>query len=71
MLNQKLKVDVYGLSLAEIEGRRFAAVYIGQPAVGDDAKNNKGIVIMKMPAEPKVFAVIVVTYSSKTANRYF
>lgn len=56
MLNQMLKVELYGASYFKNEGgQEFVSVFVGQPVVNEEEENAKGIVIMKVSAAPEVY----------------
>ena len=64
MLAQTLKVDLYGASIARMDGGQvYASLYVGQPVTDEDAENAKGIAIMKISCEEDV-------YNSLKANEY-
>jgi hypothetical protein len=54
-MNQVMNVDLYGASLADVDGTKYASLYIGQRVVDEKEENAKGIVVMKMPCDPSVY----------------
>ena len=56
MPQNQVPVLVYGASFAEIEGKKFVSLYIGQPS--SDPTRYKGIEIMKADSTAEVFAAI-------------
>ena len=59
MLNQILKCDLYGATIARIEGGQvFASLYVGQPVTDEDQENAKGIIIMKVSCDEKVYETL-------------
>ncbi|MDO3383850.1 hypothetical protein [Gilvimarinus algae] len=54
-MNQVLNVELYGASMADVDGRQYASLYIGQKVEDEKEEGAKGIVIMKMPCDPDVY----------------
>lgn len=54
-MNQVMNVDLYGASLADVDGTKYVSLFIGQAVVDEKEENAKGIVVMKMPCDPAVY----------------
>ncbi len=54
-MNQQMNVQVYGGSIARMEGQVFASLYVGQHVVDESEQNAKGIEIMKVSCDEKVY----------------
>lgn len=54
-MNQVMNVDLYGASLADVDGTKYVSLYIGQRVVNEKEESAKGIVVMKMPCDPSVY----------------
>ncbi|MDO6748530.1 hypothetical protein [Gilvimarinus sp. 1_MG-2023] len=57
-MNQVLTVELYGASLADVDGRQYASLYIGQKVEDEKEEGAKGIVVMKMPCDPEVYQTL-------------
>jgi hypothetical protein len=56
MLNQTIKADLYGATIARLEGGQvYASLFVGQPVVDEKEENAKGISVMKMSCEESVY----------------
>src|SRR5690606_22516792 len=56
MIGQKLTVDLYGATIARMDGGQvFASLYVGQPVVNEQEEGAKGIVLMKLPCDEDVY----------------
>ena len=55
MLGQVLRVELYGATIARMDGATYASLFIGQPVVDEDAENAKGIVVMKLSCDESVY----------------
>ncbi len=56
MMNQVLKCELFGASIARMEGGQvYASLYIGQPVTNEKEENAKGIVIMKLSCDEQVY----------------
>lgn len=62
-MEQVINVDLYGASIANVDGKEYASLYIGQPVVDEREENAKGIILMKLPCDPSV-------YQSLSASKY-
>lgn len=59
MLEQKMKVDIYSATFAQIDGGQiYTSLYIGQPVYNESEENTKGLSIMKMSCDPSVYSSI-------------
>jgi hypothetical protein len=54
-MNQVMNVDLYGASLADVDGTKYVSLFIGQAVVDEKEESAKGIVVMKMPCDPVVY----------------
>lgn len=54
-MNQTMIVDLYGASIADVEGTKYASLYVGQAVVDEKEEKAKGIVMMKLPCDPEVY----------------
>lgn len=54
-MNQTMIVDLYGASIAEVDGNKYASLYVGQAVVDEKEEKAKGIVMMKLPCDPEVY----------------
>ena len=54
-MNQIITVDLYGASLADVECRQYASLYVGQSVINEKEESAKGIVVMKLPCDPDVY----------------
>ncbi|WP_331345988.1 hypothetical protein [Cellvibrio sp. UBA7661] len=54
-MNQTMTVDLYGASIADMEGTKYVSLFLGQQVENEKEENAKGIVIMKMPCDPDVY----------------
>ncbi len=54
-MNQQMNVQVYGGSIARMEGQVFASLYVGQHVENEAEQNAKGIEIMKVSCDEKVY----------------
>lgn len=52
---QKMTVDLYGATIARMEGQTFASLFVGQPVLDEQEENAKGIVLMKLPCDEEVY----------------
>lgn len=65
-MNQTISVDLYGASLADVEGRQYASLYVGQKVIDEKEEGAKGIVLMKLPCDPDVYhALKINSYPAK------
>ncbi len=56
MMNQTLKVDLYGATIARMDGGQvFASLFVGQPVANEKEENAKGIVLMKLSCDEAVY----------------
>lgn len=55
VMNQTMVVDLYGASLADVDGTKYASLYVGQQVIDEKAESAKGIVVMKLPCDPDVY----------------
>ena len=60
-MNQVMNVELYGASLADVEGKKYASLYVGQHVVDEKEEGAKGIVMMKLPCDPEVYDSLRVT----------
>lgn len=54
-MNQVMNVDLYGASLADVDGNKYVSLYIGQQVIDEKEESAKGIVVMKLPCDPAVY----------------
>lgn len=54
-MNQTMVVDLYGASIADVDGTKYASLYVGQAVVDEKEEKAKGIVMMKLPCDPEVY----------------
>ena len=54
-MNQVMNFDLYGASLADVDGRQYASLFVGQAVQDEKEESAKGIVIMKMSCDPEVY----------------
>lgn len=54
-MNQVMNVDLYGASMADIDGNKYVSLFVGQAVVDEKEEGAKGIIIMKMPCDPDVY----------------
>jgi hypothetical protein len=54
-MNQTMTVDLYGASIADVEGKKYASLFVGQAVQDEKEENAKGIVVMKLPCDPEVY----------------
>ncbi|MGN0922446.1 MAG: hypothetical protein ACI4NJ_12050 [Cellvibrio sp.] len=54
-MNQTMTVDLYGASISDIEGKKYASLFVGQAVQDEKEENAKGIVVMKLPCDPEVY----------------
>lgn len=54
-MNQTMIVDLYGASIADVEGTKYASLYVGQAVVDEKEEKAKGIIMMKLPCDPEVY----------------
>lgn len=54
-MNQVMNVDLYGASLADVDGTKYVSLYIGQQVIDEKEESAKGIVVMKLPCDPAVY----------------
>ncbi len=54
-MNQVMNVELYGASLADVDGTKYVSLYVGQHVVDEKEENAKGIVVMKLPCDPAVY----------------
>lgn len=54
-MNQVMNVDLYGASLADVDGNKYVSLFIGQQVIDEKEESAKGIVVMKMPCDPAVY----------------
>lgn len=62
-MNQTMTVDLYGASISDVDGKKYASLFVGQAVQDEKEENAKGIVVMKLPCDPEV-------YDSLKLNRY-
>ncbi|MBU3068784.1 hypothetical protein KOI40_03075 [Aestuariicella sp. G3-2] len=55
-IGQVLKCELYGASIARMDGGQvYASLYVGQPVVNEAEENAKGIVLMKIACDEQVY----------------
>lgn len=54
-MNQVIVADLYGASIADVDGTKYASLYVGQAVVDEKEEKAKGIVMMKLPCDPEVY----------------
>lgn len=55
-LGQVLKCELFGASIARMDGGQvYASLYVGQPVVDEKEENCKGIVLMKISCDEQVY----------------
>ena len=54
-MNQTMTIDLYGASIADVDGTKYASLYVGQAVVDEKEEKAKGIVMMKLPCDPEVY----------------
>lgn len=54
-MNQVMNVELYGASLADVDGTKYVSLFIGQHVVNEEEEHAKGIIVMKMPCDPAVY----------------
>lgn len=54
-MNQVMNVELYGASLADVDGTKYVSLYVGQPVIDEKEESAKGIVVMKLPCDPAVY----------------
>ena len=54
-MNQVMSVNLYGASLADVDGKQYASLYVGQEVIDEKEEGAKGIVMMKLPCDPDVY----------------
>lgn len=54
-MNQQMNVQVYGGSIARMDGQAFASLYVGQHVEDEAEQNAKGIEIMKVSCDERVY----------------
>lgn len=55
-IGQVLKVELYGASIARMDGGQvYASLYVGQPVINEQEENAKGINIMKIGCDEDVY----------------
>ena len=54
-MNQTMIVDLYGASIADVDGTKYASLYVGQAVIDEKEEKAKGIVMMKLPCDPEVY----------------
>jgi hypothetical protein len=65
-MNQTMTVDLYGASIADVEGKKYASLFVGQSVQDEKEENAKGIVVMKLPCDPEVYDALRIShYPSK------
>jgi hypothetical protein len=57
-MNQVMNVDLYGASLADVDGTKYVSLYIGQQVIDEKEESAKGIVVMKLPCDPAVYETL-------------
>ena len=54
-MNQVMTVNLFGASLADVDGRQYASLYVGQEVVDEKEEGAKGVIVMKLPCDPDVY----------------
>lgn len=54
-MNQVITVNLFGASLADVDGKQYASLYIGQEVIDEKEEGAKGIIVMKLPCDPDVY----------------
>lgn len=54
-MNQVMTVNLFGASMADVDGRQYASLYVGQEVQDEKEEGAKGIVVMKLPCDPDVY----------------
>lgn len=54
-MNQVMTVSLFGASLADVDGKQYASLYVGQEVVDEKEEGAKGIIVMKLPCDPDVY----------------
>lgn len=54
-MNQTMTVDLYGASIADVDGNKYVSLYVGQQVIDEKEENAKGIIVMKLPCDPDVY----------------
>lgn len=54
-MNQVMTVDLYGASIADVDGNKYVSLYVGQQVIDEKEENAKGIIVMKLPCDPDVY----------------
>ncbi|OZY86763.1 hypothetical protein CBP51_07060 [Cellvibrio mixtus] len=60
-MNQVMNVDLYGASLADVDGTKYVSFYVGQHVVDEKEESAKGIVMMKLSGDPSVYESLRLT----------
>lgn len=54
-MNQVMTVNLFGASLADVDGKQYASLYVGQEVVDEKEEGAKGVIVMKLPCDPDVY----------------